>query len=251
MTAPDDGPKPIGRVIAVIGSASTPRAVPPTGPAPASPDDIAGWLLLLVKTRMAGKPDTAAELSAEIADIVFTLADLPAACWTEATLKRAKGHFEWWPGPAQLRKFLEPVAGVALAAFAAENRPLVLPARESAVAYNPGPALDAPKRERRIRYREGADWDPDEARDEMERQTRSQREQLRALGFSDAGRERSRTNVGDARHGLDPAPDAAANDAETPVRRAAALKQAQQPRRRSPRTKRPDAARRKAMGGEP
>ena len=89
-----------------------PRKPPPGEPKMAHPNAIAGWLLTLANTRMRGKPGSPGELSEEINDIIFTCGDLPAGCWTETTLKQAKGHFEWWPGPAQLKQFLEPIADV-------------------------------------------------------------------------------------------------------------------------------------------
>jgi hypothetical protein len=174
--------KPVGQVIAMIGAADA-RAVAPAGPPPgrepAPPNVIRGWLLTLAATRMGGRPETREDLTAEIADIVFTCGNMLAVCWTEETLRAAKGHFEWWPGPAQLRKFLEPLGETARAQAVERSRPLALPARESLVPYEPGPPPPQTKRQRRMVTLDAVTIAAEDAI-----QARNQIQQLKALGYT-------------------------------------------------------------------
>jgi hypothetical protein len=120
---------------------------------PVDPEEVRGWLLALAKTRMSGKPETREMLNAEIEDAIFACGDLPAVCWTEATLKMAKQSLEWWPGPAQIMRLLEPIARTLRSRLfdldhpGPEPAPLAIPARESTIPYKlppPPPNIGRP-----------------------------------------------------------------------------------------------------------
>ena len=141
--------KPVGKVVATIRPGQTPViATAVTGPAPARPDTMTAWLMLFSKTRMSGKPVSPAELHEQIEDLMFVCRDLPAECWSEEALRQAKGHFEWWPGPAQLRKFLEPFGDVAWIHHRMATAPRIESVRESTTTYKlppPPPNLGQPR----------------------------------------------------------------------------------------------------------
>lgn len=159
--------------------------------APASPDRICRWLMMLAE--MLG--NRAPKLSDVVMQMTCrTLArDLPVVCWEDDTLMTVLLTETHWPSIARLKELLGPLADEArrsvgaLDAIAkadpAGQRFRAGPARKSTEVYDPGPAtVSQQPRLRSMRERGADDFDPKEAVAVDQASRRSVKNQLAAFG---------------------------------------------------------------------
>jgi hypothetical protein len=148
----------------------------------ADPKTIEAWIITVASVGLPNTPSDTV-FAARLPLYLLVLEDLPAVCWTEATLKFVLGIYRFWPTPAELKQTLEGVAHrLRLEYYKAGEIPEPPPrppppTRESSIPYKlpSPPPMRTPRWLRRV--------DGDQKADLTHIDLRARDAQLAALGY--------------------------------------------------------------------